>query len=299
MTTYCDTTTLLKAVEVWRPTPDGAQLQCSCHSLEARGPLGLEDNDPVSLAWSNRTPVIGDAPPSEHGPAVVLALPAYRGDACRGVLALQFSNAIEGQGAIEVWRRNERNELARDEAWYHGLKRFAAISRCVKFPRRAGLPGKVWADRFPRVLGSLGSSSSFVRAAGARAEGLATALGVPFMSNALELESVLLLLCSRGAPLFRAVEVWAREPGGKELTIVSADYGPYVDLAPISRRRRLHLGEGIAGHVYRDQQPWMTSDLVGAEFPRGELFAQYGFSVGAGFPVFVGEQLVAAVSLLA
>lgn len=299
MTPACETANLLKSIEVWRPEADGLRLTRAFPGLTQREPLNADDDNPMAVAWKSRVPVVREAPCEYEQPACVLALPAFCGDTCQGVLALHLEAAADSQAAVEIWRRNERNELARNDGWYRGLDRFAAITACVKFPRRAGLPGKVWEDRFPRVMGALGSSPDFVRAAGAKADGLSTGLGIPFLRNSLDLESVLVLLSSSRTPLFKAVEVWSREPGASELKIVSADYGPYIDLAPVSRKHRRSLGEGIAGHVYRDLAPWLTTDLLGVEFPRGELFAEYGFTVGAGFPVFVGEQLVAAVSLLA
>lgn len=303
-------TNLITAAEVWRPDSSGERLElCSgCYgSLESisdarRGYAYSRGVGVVGRAWETGVPVFGPADQGDFDgvyldspPAQLIAIPSIKSGECRGVTLLMCND--DGQGAAELWRINERHELALAEHWYVNLERFGRISQLVKFPRRAGMPGKVWADRFPRVMGSIATSPHFVRAAGAKAEGLSTAVGIPFMKTAMDLEAVLVLLSAAGKPLTRVVEVWAKEPGESELKIVSADYGPFIDLAPASRRRRLKTGDGLAGLVYRDNAPRLTCDLQGVEFPRGESFREYGLEWGLGIPVFVGEQLVAAVTL--
>lgn len=300
------TANLVQWLEVWRPSGDASQLELCSTTQAAGGPRSefrySTGQGVVGKAWESGVPVFGSASDGdfeglflEEPPAQLIAIPAIRSGECQGVVLLACHG--DGQGAAELWRVNERKELGLAENWYANLERFGRISQLVKFPRRAGMPGKVWADRFPRVMGSLATSQAFVRAAGAKAEGLSTAVGLPFMKTAMDLEAVLVLLSASQSPLAKVVEVWAKEPQEKSLKIVSADYGPYVDLAPESRRRRLQLGDGVAGLVYRDLCPKLTTDLQGTEFPRGESFQEYGMQWGLGIPVFVGDQLVAAVTL--
>ncbi|TWT75846.1 hypothetical protein Pla123a_26290 [Posidoniimonas polymericola] len=301
------TANLVRWVEVWRPTEDGGHLELGGTTHESGGETRCgfrysPGQGVIGRAWESGVPVFGAATQGdfdgqflEETPAQLIAIPTVRGGECLGVALLACDD--QGQAAAELWRINERNELGLAENWYSNLDRFGRISQLVKFPRRAGLPGKVWADRFPRVMGSLATSQAFVRAAGAKAEGLSTAIGIPFMKSAMDLEAVLVLLSASRTPLAKVVEVWAKEPQEKSLKIVSADYGPYIDLAPESRRRRLKLGDGVAGLVYRDLRPKLTTDLQGVEFPRGEGFQEYGMQWGLGVPVFVGDQLVAAVAM--
>lgn len=232
-----------------------------------------------------------------HDGHATLALPVMREQECRGAVAL-YCHAAEGLcGAFEVWRRNDRGELGITDGWYPGLLRLEQVSQFIKFPRRAGLPGRVWDDRFPRVLGGLDESKHFVRVAAARSEQLVSALGVPYMAKTPELDAVLLLLNTRETPIARAMEVWSREPTTGRLKIVSADYGQQAPLAATSRQMTLRLGEGLAGHIYRDLVPWSTNDLQGVEFSRAEEFSTAGVSSALGFPVFIGHDLVACVNL--
>ena len=311
MQTVDTSTDIVQAIEVWRPTSAEGPLSLGCcvygdhehlegERRQTQYPLGegivgraAQSGQP----WIGPTDSLGDeylGLPASH----LLVVPFMEAGRCQGVVLVACNQGEDNQAGVEIWRPNERGELGLSESWHPNLQRFGLISQYVKFPRQAGLPGKVWADRFPRVMGSIGSSQAFIRAAGAKAEGLSTALGLPLMRTAMELESVLVLLSSNRSPIAKAMEVWAMDPETKKLKIVSADYGPHIDLAPLSRKLSLGVGEGIAGHVYRDRSPWATWDLLGVEFPRGELFVEQGFRWGLGMPVFVGKELRAVAVLI-
>lgn len=282
------TRNLVHTIEVFRPDESGERLvahYCGDSSF-AYG------ESPVGRAAADGSPVIERC----DGTAII-AIPAMQVDECRGVVALHCNASEDFRGGFELWRRNERGELGLAENLYVGLDRLAQISQFVKFPRRAGLPGRVWDDRFPRVLGALQDSKSFIRVAAARSEQLGSAVGVPFMRRPPELDAVLLVLNAETSPVAKAMEVWARDLATNQLRIVSADYGPYAPLASVSRRLLLRNGDGIAGRVFQDAAPFATSDLLGKEFPRGECFVEYGFERGVGLPVFIGSDLVACVNL--
>lgn len=312
------TNSLVTSVEVWRPDAGGERLVwCAGFGAddvaESRRHRQYQSGEGfVGRGWSLQSPLIErnhegrlDEEFATQGISRAVAIPAMQGEHCRGVIVFLCDESDGKQGAFEVWRPNERSELALTESWHAGLDRFGLISQYVKFPKRAGLPGKVWDDRFPRVMGSLSRSRDFVRAAGAKAEGLSTAIGIPFMKSPFHLDAVLLLLSAVRTPIARVMEVWAAEPqsGAQSgattgsLKIVSADYGPHVDLAPLSQRLRLKVGDGLAGRVFKDKAPWLTRDLLGVEFRRGKQFTEGDFEWGLGLPIFVGEELLAVVTL--
>lgn len=228
---------------------------------------------------------------------LTLTLPAFKAAECRGAVELEFAASGEQRAAIELWRPNERGELGLTAGWHPGLAQFGLVSQYIKFPRRAGLPGMVWSDRFPRVLGQLGASRDFVRAAGARNSGLASAVGVPFMKSAWELGSVVLMLSAGASPLFRALEVWASPTASEDLQIVSADYGDDADLAAASRELMLMPGAGLAGRVVAAEAPLVTHDPELSEPMRGVLLGERKFRGGVGWPVFAGETLIAVANL--
>ncbi|MEM1305359.1 MAG: GAF domain-containing protein, partial [Planctomycetota bacterium] len=100
------------------------------------------------------------------------------------------------------------------------------------------------------------------------------------------------------SPIASVVEVWAPDPETRALRVVSADYGPYVDLEPVSRSLRLGDGEGLAGRVLADGGPLLTADLAGVESMRGDAFLDYGFEWCFGLPVYVGDELFGVVTFL-
>lgn len=279
---------LVQHVEVYRPDADD-----ECVHPAGEGHAFHRGEGAVGAAWESGVPAIdrGD------GGSVAVAIPSFQSDECRGIVALYCEESEGVNGAVELWRKNERGELGLAEQWYAGLERLQRISQFIKFPRRAGLPGRVWDDRFPRVLGALQDSKSFIRVAAARSEQLASAVGVPFMRRPPELEAVLLLLNTKGTPMARAMEVWARDLETGQLKIVSADYGDCSVLATTSRTLSLRKGDGVAGRVFQENAPFATRDLLGVEFPRGDRFGEYGFEWGVGMPVYIGADLVASVNL--
>lgn len=284
----------VRSIEVFRPSSGDAASGELVHAQGFNdGCPTAEETAPIGAAGLETFPTIQQ---TDDGRST-LTWPCFRGDQCRGVVRIQGDSAEGAQGAFEVWRRDDRGELGLSDSWYANLDGLGQISQYVKFPRRAGLPGLTWEDRFPRVLGEVSQSKSFVRVAAARSSGLSTALGVPFMQKSPNLDAVLLLLSTNTTPIARVIEVWARESESSALKIVSADYGSMIDLAPLSRRLTLRRGEGIAGHVYEQAAPWITQDLLGVEFPRGDRLAEYGLRVGLGVPVFIGDDLVACVNL--
>lgn len=290
------TPNLVHAIEVYRPEGTGERLVpcvgCSGEPNidEVRRGEGL-----FGQAWEEGVPTI--APHEDNPKAATIAIPCVRGGEGRGLVVLRCDAGSELRGAFEVWRRDDRGELGLADGWYANLDRVQQITEHIKFPQRAGLPGRVWEDRFPRVLGGLAESKHFIRVAAARSERLSAALGVPYMRKPPVLDAALLILNAEVSPVAKAMEVWARDLETGQLRIVSADYGPYAELAAVSRRVSHRSGEGIVGHVFDKNAPWMTRDLLGVEFPRGEKFEEYGFRTGVGFPVFIGADLVACVCL--
>ncbi len=296
---------ILQAMEVW--TADSGQYKLSSSVYGPHSDLFHSRSDNcyqigdgiVGKAAADKTPIIASEFPGDSLPdfSRVVAIPTIKNNECTAVTLLFCNEGEDKKGAIEIWRPNERSELSLEEGWHPGLERFGLISKHVKFPRRAGLPGMIWDDRFPRVLGGLSNSQSFVRIAGAKTEGLSTAIGIPFMQNALEIESALLMLSASQSPIARVMEVWSKDTQANGYKVVSADYGSFVDLGTTSRNLIHQVGSGVVGKVFSSETPWVTWDLLGVEHPRGDLMNEYGFSWGLGLPIFVGNEFRAVVTL--
>ncbi|MCA9262041.1 MAG: GAF domain-containing protein, partial [Planctomycetales bacterium] len=222
----------------------------------------------------------------------------FCGDELRGVISLLCRDGANVQGAFEVWGRNHRDELGLAASYYAGLERFGLVSQYVKFPRGSGLPGETWVSRFPKLISRLGQSPRFMRAAGAKAEGLATALSIPVMRTALELDSVVMALSSTRAPIARVFEIWARDSDDDSLRICQADYGGYIDLQPSSARLRYRVGEGFAGKAWESGRPQVTLQWEALEEARGDGPARYGLTSAVAIPVFVHTEPAAVVVMV-
>lgn len=290
------TRNLVHAIEVYRPDAAGDRLiPCEgCSEMPAVEEIKRGDGL-FGQAWEEGVPTIATHEDNPH--AATIAIPCVRGNEGRGLVVLRCDAGTDLRGAFEVWRRDDRGELGLADGWYANLDRLHQITKHIKFPQRAGLPGRVWEDRFPRVLGGLAESKHFIRVAAARSEQLTAAVGVPYMRKPPEFDAALLILNAGVSPIAKAMEVWACDLESGQLRIISADYGPYAELAAVSRRTSHQHGEGIAGRIFEKKAPWMTRDLLGKEFPRGNKFVELGFETGVGFPVFVGADLVACVCL--
>lgn len=68
----------------------------------------------------------------------------------------------------------------------------------------------------------------------------------------------------------------------------------------VTRRMRLHRGEGLAGRVFASGKPeWITNIQQGLNEPRATLAVELGIGAAAAFPVLVGERVVAVLEFFA
>ena len=215
--------TLIHYIEVWTVQPDGQSMQlASCCRL--RGSL-VDSESPersvrngeglAGMAWNQRHAIILQEAPSElldrigakNGMelAALIAYPVMKGQSVLSVIVFGVSS---GPGAFEVWSRDDRDELSISASYYSGLKSFEFISRHVKFPKGAGLPGAVWKTGQPRLASDLPRSAGFMRSFAADETELNTGLGLPVGSAAGHSDSILLLLSSHSKPIAVGFEIW-------------------------------------------------------------------------------------------
>ena len=215
--------TLIHYIEVWNVEQDGQSMKlASCCRL--RGSL-VDSESPersvrngeglAGMAWNQRRAVILQEAPSElldrigakNGMelAALFAYPVMKGQSVLSVIVFGVSN---GPGAFEVWSRDDRDELSISASYYSGLKSFEFISRHVKFPKGAGLPGAVWKTGQPRLASDLPRSAGFMRSFAADETELNIGLGLPVGSAAGHSDSILLLLSSNSKPIAQGFEIW-------------------------------------------------------------------------------------------
>ncbi|TWT89772.1 hypothetical protein Mal64_01510 [Pseudobythopirellula maris] len=311
---------LAPVVEVWRPTESGDRLEWASGSYGPHQALQAESATITfapgeglpGMAWADRSPVlldnlfqagfVRDHTAREAGLTSGIAIPCLSGERLHGVVVFLCDHNSNAQGAFEVWRRNDRDELSLENGYHANLERFGKVSQYVKFPRGAGLPGKTREARFPQLIGNVGASKEFMRAAGAKAEGLASALSLPIMRGTLDIDSVVLMLSAAKTPIAHCFEIWApaegSSPTGTVWRLASGVYGPFVDLGPPSATMRLAPGQGLVGRAAQTGAPLVSTRLPDFEPGRGDQLGEYGLNTGVALPFYQGERIAAIVTMI-
>ena len=210
---------LVRAIEVWRPNADKSSLTVSSGiygeltefkdaSVGYEVKMGeglpgrvLENRRPVVVSELFNKDSVRSEAARNAGLTTGVGIPCIVGGEVVSVVVFLCAEGADAEVAFEVWSRDDRRELGLTDSHFANLERFSRISKFVKFPHGAGLPGQVWETRFPKIIEELGSSPNFMRAAGARADGLSVGIGLPVMANEHDLDSTFLILSSERTPV--------------------------------------------------------------------------------------------------
>lgn len=215
---------LVQYVELWLLSEDESSLECQASAAVGAG-VRPADGRSVSpgeglagIAWKQKTATILQETPSElmaslnaaadaaaGNLSAFVAIPLFCQQQLQGVVVLGLSDAF---GAMEVWGRDDRDELAVTSGHYAGLPSFEFITRYTRFPKGAGLPGMVWKLGVAQLAQNLDTSSGFIRSFGKDPATITSALGLPVASQRGFPASVLLLLSAQDTPLSGLTELW-------------------------------------------------------------------------------------------
>ncbi len=159
-----------------------------------------------------------------------VAFPIYRSETIVSIVVLATKADDQSPGVFEVWSPvGIHDELALTSGFYGNLTRFQNVSSFVRFEKGSGLPGQVWNSLRAIIHDDLASHSGFLRAAGASAGSLQTAIGIPVAGE--NYVASVLLLSSEVTPMARGFEVWRADADGG-YTLKSASYAdPTIELA--------------------------------------------------------------------
>ncbi len=215
--------TLVQYVEVWHLAEDGKSMVLH-NQTRLRGDVVDSSSTPRSvksgeglagMAWNQRRAIILQEAPSDLLERIgaqngldlkaLIAYPIMKGHDVQSVVVFGLS---DGAGAVEVWSRDDRDELSISASYYSGLKSVEFMSRYVRFPKGAGLPGTVWKTGQPKLAVDLTHNANFMRSFTTDEAVLDTGLGLPVGSAAGHSDSILLLLSSYGKPFASAFEIW-------------------------------------------------------------------------------------------
>jgi len=293
---------LIQVVEVWTPDESGDKLQLNCGSYGAHQEFSQSrrelsyaagENVPGHVwVWQSRSPLVvpdvqttslRDSEATRRaGFTSALAIPVVEGDKVRAVVLLLCDQSRGAQAAFEVWSRDDRDELGLTSDYYANLKQFSNISRHVKFPRGASLPGRVWEDGAPVIVNGLTAQNGFSRpnvtvvdGVQQPAEGgLDTAVGIPVMRGARMLDSVVLILSASKRPICRRFEVWKLDPATSSFALHESSTAISSD--------KVQTGD-VVKQVCESRLPYVTTS------------EENGWSLG--IPIFAGHEMSSIVTL--
>ena len=226
-------TALINFVEVWRyqPSLDEVQEDGQSGTLQCQSAFRIQNGTPVPIersvkelakgqqiagsAWQQESPVILEGQSSaeiqvaaqESGVpiATMLAIPVYREFVLVDVIVIGLA---DGNGGIELWTRDDRDELGISGSCYRGLESFEFISRFVKFPKGAGLPGYSWKHGQPRIIDRPQTNPDFIRSFDRDPAHIERCIGLPIGREYGFPASVLLMLSDQNTPLANEMDVW-------------------------------------------------------------------------------------------
>ncbi|QDV46356.1 hypothetical protein Enr13x_62650 [Stieleria neptunia] len=139
--------------------------------------------------------------------AVAMCVPIYRSGEIASVIAWVGNANDDTVGVMEIWQPiGEFDDLNLTHGYYGPLDRFQNVSSFVRFEKGMGLPGQVWRNLSFTIHDNLPSHPGFLRAAGASAESLQVAVGMPVCGD--DFLAAAVLISSDSAPIARGYEVW-------------------------------------------------------------------------------------------
>src|SRR5205823_218276 len=70
----------------------------------------------------------------------------------------------------------------------------------------------------------------------------------------------------------------------------------FTEFETITRRRTFQSGVGLPGLVWKSRQPeWLTDTQETRNFPRAEIALRAGILSAVGFPVTIGQEVLAVL----
>lgn len=297
----------IRATEVWVPDAHGARLRLAgglygemtaFAAVSGAESFGVAEGLP-GKAWAEGRPVVLKGFRGSYfrrteaaeaaGLTAAVAVPVFAGRTLKGVVTFLFGDDAEHVGAVEVWQASQEPGAVMRllDGYYGTAEHFEWISRRSQFPRRAGLPGAVWASGSAALFRDLGAGHRFIRAEGAAQAGLTTGLGLPAPSPT-EHAYVLTLLSALGTPIARRFEIWAREGDGPATLVDSvSDRGP----APSAPPAPIAPGEGLIGQALASGVPAASDAFAAAPANAAErAAAAAGLRATVVFPIHSGDR---------
>lgn len=231
-------------------------------------------------------------------------LPIFRGDSVVSIVTLVTRPMLDDEsmtptvsstaaGALEIWQpRGEYADLGLSDGFYGKLERFQNVSSFVQFESGRGLPGQVWQTGRSVIHDDLANHPGFLRSAGASAESLNMAMGLPIGDETPV--AAVVLLASLQSPLADGLEIWSIQDGRFVLR-----ESRYVDDVELSLRHDagqfVSLQTGLPGLALQHGGA-TTSSNPAILAPAGDYST--GWRSGIAIPIFIDGEPVEVVTML-
>ncbi|TWU03722.1 hypothetical protein Pla100_06520 [Neorhodopirellula pilleata] len=233
--------------------------------------------------------------------ASAIAIPVYRDNRIVSIVVLLSRKSDETIqdpiGVFEVWEPiGPYEEVALKDGYYGAMERFHNVSSFVRFEKGNGLPGQVWDRRCAVIHDDLANHTGFLRAAGASADLLRTAIGIPIAGDRFHAAAV--LISSVSTPIARGMEVWSVLPDSNDFELTSSAYYQLGDDYALPIGTVCHCDAAPFVRMRTEKRAMVTDDpneLLAGRDPR---LALPGPTSGLVIPFFDGVTLTSLAVLL-
>jgi hypothetical protein len=269
----------IRATEVWVPTADGRHIDLEAglygdldyFKAVSRGMRFAYGEGLPGKTWGSGRPIVlkdlrnsyfqrGDAAMTE-GLSCAVAVPSFDGETLKSVIVFFCGDDRFRVGALEVWNAPEGElELRLEDGYFGRAEKFEFTSRNTRFPRRMGLPGRVWDSGRPEVMEDLGRGQMFLRRDAAEKVGINRAIGIPCSSLGEE-PWVLTFLSARNTPIAGRFEIWDFDSGRNAFAFREGYCESGANLAPDYAGANVPTDNGPFAKAHRMGVPVVVEDI--------------------------------------
>lgn len=307
--------TFIQICEIWAPSGNRSILEfqgglygphTAFRMASERMCFGYDEGLP-GKAWAARHPIIlKDLQHSYFrraeaaraaGLTCGVALPIFAGDYLLAVVVFFCGDDEERIGAIELWHNNpaESYDMGLVDGYYGIAENFEFISRRTQFRPGFGLPGVVWKNGMPEIMGNLWNSERFLRKDDARKAGLSKGLGLP-VSGEPGQHYVMTFLSAMGTPIARRFEVWIPQENREALLFSAGHCDRVPDFAQDYAETRLQPGDSTISRCWTTGMPEISERIGEEGSASGASARKAGLESLLALPVLEAGRLKAVVA---
>lgn len=306
--------TFIRATEIWTPARDGKHLDLTdglygdmeYFQAISRGMRFAYDEGLPGKTWAFGHPIVlkdlrnsyfmrGDAAMTE-GLSCAVSLPIFSGGELSAVMVFFCGGDRFHVGALEIWNAlGDQIEMGLVDGYFGRAKRFEFTSLNTRFPRKMGLPGKVWDSGMPVIMEDLGRGDMFLRRDSAEKVGINRAVGLPCAASG-EGNWVLTFLSAKNTPIAQRFECWIPDLEKGQFTFGAGYCESGADLAKTYENALLPLDSGAFGKAMTTKAPVICSCLKGESGPVERSATDASLESMVAMPIYSGGQFKAVLA---